>query len=538
MTSGPLPPPGADAGRAWVVRATVVCFLGALLTAATLYPTYRAPDEPAHVDQVHAVRATRSWPGLGQRQLSGRIVASYPLVGYRSGVPGEAPPLAAADAPARSDRPGFDAIAADAPTTLGNQMAQHPPLYYVVAAGWLALLELAGPVAFDVEVWWLRVLGALLVAPLPWLAARSATAIGLVPSAVAGAAVGVLAVPMLVHIGSSVNNDVLLIAFAGAATLHAAAVAGGDTSRRRAVWVGVAVGAALLTKLFALALVPLAVAAPAVAWSRGLVDRRRAATSGLVSLAVATAVGGWWWLRNLLLHGTVQPSGATAPATPEGFSPDLGWWLPFAGARLVRRWWIEPDTVARTTPPLVVAATVAGLGLLLFAFLRRRHGTDGSSRRRELAVLVLPFLGCLVIVAVGAWRAYARTGIPFAIHGRYLYPGLVGVAVVAAAGAATLLRARAPAVLLAGAVVLQLAAAWWTLTFYWGVPEVTAPLASLRAWLAWSPLPPLWTLLPALVAVGAGGWAGVLAWRGGGSGDGRSSTASSNTSSTRVTGRG
>lgn len=493
---------------AWAVATAVVCFVAALLTAATLYPTYRAPDEPAHVDQVRAVAASWSVPALGERQLSRRIVDSYPLVGYLSGVPGQAPPLRAGDAPPRGQRPAFAAVAPDEPSTLGNQMAQHPPLYYLLAAGWLALLGPVGPVAFDLEVWWLRLLGVLLVATLPWLAARTARHLDAGPATVAGSALAVLTVPMLVHIGSSVNNDVLLIALSGLATLHAAALASGDLRLRRALWLGLATGAALLTKLFALALLPLVAGAAVVAWTRDRTAGRDVLTAGGVATGVALVTGGWWWIRNLVLHGTVQPSGAASPVPPEGFAPDAAWWIPFALGRLVRRWWIEPDTVARTTPPLVVAATVVAIVLVALAFVPRdRIG------RRDLALLLVPAVGCLAIVVVGAWRAYARTGIPFALHGRYLYPGLVGLAVVVAAGATAVLRRRAPAAILAGAVVLQLAAAWWTLTFYWGPSDVTAPLASVRAWLAWSPLPPALTLLPAVVAGVAAAALAVLTWR-------------------------
>jgi hypothetical protein len=480
----------------WLVRAVVVAFAGALLTAATLYPTYRAPDEPAHVDQVRAIRSSWSVPGIGERQLSRQVVESYPLVGYLSGVPGEAPPLGATGAPPRADRPSFADIAPDEPSTLGNQMAQHPPLYYLLAAAWLLPLDVVGSVAFDLEVWWLRLLGVLLVAPLPWFAARTAHHLRLGSPAVAAAATAVLGVPMLVHIGSSVNNDVLLVPLAGAATLHAGALASGDLTVRRAVWLGSATAAALLTKAFALALLPLVAGAAVVAWSRAPERRREAIVAGATALGVSVAAGGWWWVRNLLVHGTVQPGGAPSPAPPDGFVPDVGWWAPFLVGRLVRRWWIEPDTVARTTPPLLVVATVVALGLLVAGLLRCR------GRRRDLGTLLLPVAGCLAMVLVGGWRAYARTGIPFAIHGRYLYPGLVGAALVVAAGAVALLRGRAPAVLLAGAVVLQVTAAWWTLTFYWGVPDVTAPLASLRGWLAWSPLPPVLTVAPAVVAAG------------------------------------
>lgn len=480
-----------------VVRLCVVALASGLAVAATLYPTYRAPDEPAHVDEVRAIATTWRQPDVGERMLSRQVVESFPLVGHRSGTPGEAPALRAPDAPHRDVRPPFSAVAPDEPSSLLNQMPQHPPLYYWLAAVWS--LPLPTTVAFDVEVLWLRLLGVLLVAPLPWLAARSARHLDAPGVVQAGAAVSVLLVPMLVHIGASANNDTLLILLGGGATVGALAVVGGDVTTRRAVGVGLLTGLALLTKAFAFALLPAVALAYVVALWRADRDRRvRVLGNGVVAGAVAAAVGGWWWVRNLLTYATLQPGGAADPTPPAGFVPDALDWLGFFTARMTRRWWIEPDTVARSTPIVLIVATLILVALLLAGVAHRRSALRGAGG----AVALTPVAGSLGLVLFAAWRVYARTGIPFAIHGRYLFPGVVGVAAVAAAGAVAVAR-RAGATVIALAVAagsLQALAGYWALTWYWGTGGRGAPLEALRGWIAWSPVPPVVTLLP--VAVG------------------------------------
>lgn len=73
--------------------------------------------------------------------------------------------------PPREDRPSFDALGGAAPDPSGpaNQMVQHPPLAY-----WLDALVLrlpgVGTLAWDLQVWLLRLLGIVLVLPVPFLA--------------------------------------------------------------------------------------------------------------------------------------------------------------------------------------------------------------------------------------------------------------------------------------------------------------------------------------------------------------------------------
>src|SRR5690606_31588073 len=120
------------------------------------------------------------------------------------------------------------------------------------------------------------------------------------PVAVAAAALP-LAVPQLTHVVGAVNNDNLLNVSAAAVVLVATAVAGGDLSRRTALWAGAALGVALLAKAFAVTLLVLLAAAYLLGWARrrGWLPWQPV----LVAFGTAFVVGGWWWVRNILVHG-------------------------------------------------------------------------------------------------------------------------------------------------------------------------------------------------------------------------------------------
>lgn len=459
-----------------------------LFVLSVVFPTYRAPDEYAHVDMVLAVTEHAGYPPVGAR-ISQRVQASFAVVGYER--TGDAPPLRAADAPARNTRPSFAELGEDVPGDVPQQMAAHPPLYYVTAASALSVVTALVPAAydwsFDQVVGFLRLVSAVLMLPLPWLAHRVAVRLGAVPPVAVAAAVLPLVVPQLSHIGASVNNDTLLIVLLGMLVLPSVAVARGDTSMRTAVVAGLLGGLALLTKGFAL-FVPLWLAAAyGLAVVRG--GGWGAAARGGLAAGLAVAVGGWWWIRNLVVFGTVQPSGLPGPAPPEGFAPEVWWWASFYVRRLSRRFWIEPDILPEALPALDLLASAILVALCVVALVAcRRVG----QRPGDVALVLTPLAGLLGIVTFGAWRVYARTGSPFAIHGRYLYGATVGLAVASAFGLAALARHRIrwlPIAALVTALLAQLSAGVLALLTYWGPTGLRPRLAAMLAWSPWpSPL--------------------------------------------------
>lgn len=472
-----------------------------LVVASVLYPTYRAPDETAHVDMVLLLAAGEGYPAVGERQLSQRMLDSHPLVGHDR--TGRRTPLEAADAPARGQRPTFDEIGHDVPSTVPQQMAAHPPLYYALAAGAVSTVGAVVPGAsewsFDQVVGFLRLFGALLVLPLPLVAYATAQRLGATRPVAVAAAVFPLGIPQLTHIGASVNNDQLLVVLLAAATLPLLAAAEGDTRLRTAAAAGALAGLALLTKGFALFAPVWLAAAYGVGALRG--GGRRSMGAGTLAIVLATAVGGWWWIRNLVVFHTVQPAGLPSPPPPGGFVPDAAEWLSFFVQRLSVRFWIEPDVLPDGLPPLDLLASLVVVVCCLAALVAARR-----DRPDALLVALVPLAGLVGIVTFGAWRVYARTGLPLAIHGRYLYAALAGVAAAVALGAAALLGERdrwLPLVALGLAGGAQLAAGALALVEYWGPP---GPLSRAAAVLAWSP----WAVsLPIAAAAAA---AAVTVW--------------------------
>jgi len=485
-SSTPRTPNGS--ARATLLLLTVA-FVAQMVVQSVLFPVFRAPDEANHVDMArHTGMALMGGGGEvvhrpdAVRPISQAVTRARALSGL-SGAPGQMPPREAAAAPPRPERPSFAALASGEATQARNQMTQHPPAYYLLAGALAAPLERAGT-PYDLQVVLLRLLGVALMAVLPAAAWWTAGRLGADRAGRTVAALVPCAIPMVAHIGASVNSDVLVVALMGLLTPLLLRVA----QRPRVSWwlaiaVGVLAGAALLTKGFALVTLPWLALAFLVGVRRGSVLRRLAQL--FVAAALALAGGGWWWLRNLLVLGEVQPSHASVGLAPADFIPDWGWWAGFAAQRFLRRFWIEPDTVQQVPPWEAVAALllVAGLAYGSWRALRRRRGAS-------LLVALLPAVLLLGIVGWGAAQAYVDTGRPFGLNGRYLFGALPGIAGVV--GLVTGTRARALAALLTAAVVTAGMQAWaWTaaLGFYWGT-QSPGPADELRAVAAWSPLPP------------------------------------------------
>jgi 4-amino-4-deoxy-L-arabinose transferase-like glycosyltransferase len=310
-----------------------------------------------------------------------------------------------------------------------------------------------------------------------------------------------VAIPELFHIGTSVNNDNLLIPLLAGTTLVTASVARGDVRLRTAGLLGLLAGLALLTKGLALYL-PLTmglgylVAATRTSW-------RKALPAGALAMGVALAVGGWWWLRNLALYGTFQPDGRyfNQPHLIKHTTWDQtgGRWLGVFARLVNQRFWNDPGPI-NLPHVLSVATTVASIVVLVglaLTFVTRRPGLADS------VLLLLPFLCLLGILAKGSWTVWSQVIRPAGMQGRYMYGGVPGMAVLAVAGVGHLLGSRQrwlPVVVLALGGVMQLLGMWLTFRTYW-LPKggtVFSGLHNLLAWSAW-PAP-----LVVLVVLGLG----------------------------------
>ncbi|OHV32391.1 hypothetical protein CC117_25215 [Parafrankia colletiae] len=530
----------------WLITA----LFGALLASwSVLVPQYHAPDEPNQVDAVMRLVQGAGWPHPGHAFVRPDGVGAIAASPYGSAaVPYELDfaPIDEAGATARDDRPTWDELG-DTRQANGEvqppgdiqQLVQHPPLYYLVGAAALWALPGDGDgLRWDVTIGTLRLLSALMVMWLPLLAWAGAHRLsGGNRIAATCAALLPLAVPQLSHIGSSVNNDNLLVLTAGLATVTIIYVLRGDTSPRTAALAGLFIGLALLSKSLGIVLVPMAVLAYLVAWRRARQDAaaggRSVATgadrdapfllsdTGLLTVpadatrfpwrqlllggTVMVAAGGWWWIVNIVRYRTFQPE---TPGFPLGDDLDGDWasYLDVLVNGAARRWWGSFGWFETNLPMEVVgAASVVVIVLFALALVR---GRDGRARV-NLLFLLWPTLGLFGLMTLQATMAFTDHGHVSGISGRYLYGGMTALAIGVGLGASTFGRNVArvfPVLFLVAAAAIQ----WWSvrsvLRHFW--KPVGGNLSDAwEAMTAWSPWPPsamvatMWTGAGLAVAV-------------------------------------
>lgn len=495
------------------VWALTALFTLLLVFWSLLTPLDEAPDEVGHADLVFHLATGAHYPPWDGRHLGVAMLSAS--IDHRADIrsPLRARYLTPEAAPSRSARPDFDQAGGDRPTSIPNQMSQHPPLYYELGAAVLRVERFlwpgSGKPSLETEWHLVRLLNVLLLAPLCLLAWGAARRLGAEDGIAVAAAAVPLAIPQLLHVGSAINNDNLLTLLCGGLAVLLAGVARGDPRRSTAAAVGVLTALALLTKGFAFILgfwIVLAYAVPV--WR----DRARLATSaGRVAIAagLAAALGGWWWLRHLLLEGSLSPSIADrlfrSGIRPPGFHPDLGFYAPRYAWWMAERFWGDFGYfTVRLSLAVLIAATAVAVGAAVSAFLPERRAERVEGGRRgprplELGVLASLFPMLVIFVAIHAYGLYTHSGKTPFIQGRYLFAALVPFAVVVAAGLHRLLGRWAALAALAAAAGMQMDAvavvrrAWWA--------EPTASFGrSVRAWLAWLPWPPAvaWTVVIAL----------------------------------------
>ena len=488
-----------------VVWAVTAVHVGLLLTCSLLYPPFTGFDETQHVDAVLSIRYGDGWPAPQERELSvGVVRAATPNSQAAVRLPFSDDPV-----PPRDERPSLVSLGVEQPSTdqpLPNQITQHPPLYYATAAAVLAAVPGDEGMSYDRVVAVLRLVSVLLMAPLPVLAFATARVLRAGSLTASTAALLTLAVPQLQRVGSSVNNDAAYTLAFSCTVVLLARVATGDLRRRTVLLTGVTVGLALLTKGFALAL-PLALG---VAFLVGGVrhGRSRWWLQALLCETVAFVVGGWWWLRNLVVYGTLQPSGwppeyrqllGFRPRLPGQPAP-LGHFVDGSYELLSTRFFggLGINYVGPATFPTWAVNTLVVVSLL--AVVAAVVGARGS-RAALLSAVVLPFLLTTAIVVYGIWTGYSYSlNFPGA-QGRYLFGPLSAMAAAVALGLAVV--ARRGRRLLPGAaallaVVLQtvglryvLRRSWWPLD---DTPRPQAAREVLGAVVNWSPWPTAVTL--------------------------------------------
>ena len=497
----------------WAATATMFTLL---LGYSLLFPMYVAPDEPQHVDMVIALRHDAfSWPAPAKRALAQGVAQSSDPI-YSRGPVRVIGPYRLEGASRRADRKSIAELGGNAPSLTPprypNQLVQHPPLYYAVNAAIIRIIPGSDAWSYDVYVWFLRFVSACMTSLLPllaWATTRRMTGADGVAARVA--AVTPLLIPGLLRIGSSVNNDNLVTLLSALTFFTLVPVALGEMSRSRAVKVGAVLGLALLSKMFAVAFIPIVGLAYLTGW------RRHNTKFPLAPAAIAGVVtfvcGGWWHLRNRVVFGSFVPNGwgkaafarITAKYHPQTVNA-FGKWRNLFVPRMHNRFWgtiglLEPPELSRMLTMLLTLTVIALSGVAMVRGVRWTG--DGIGRaaerrpRRDLVVFgVAPAVLILLIVAQGTYSEFRRSGIPGGMQGRYLYPAVVPLAAAVCAG---LIKHRRrwhqwiPLAVVCGAAAMQVYAIRLIIKVVWTPPIAGSSVSRLhRAWgafSAWSPLP-------------------------------------------------
>ncbi|MGC9358636.1 MAG: ArnT family glycosyltransferase, partial [Anaerolineae bacterium] len=246
--------------------------------------------------------------------------------------------------------------------------------------------------------------------------------------------------PQFVFMSGVVNNDVSAAALATAVLWMVARILRRGLSLRYVALTGALVGLAALAKTSALLVAPLAGAA--ILWAGWREERSWAEILKLLVLytAIALAVGGWWYARNILLYG--DPLGLTSHVQtlwgrPEPISllqliPELpllirSFWGAYGWGHV---WW--PDGVY----VLLTLVAFWFLGCTFWSLLRfavcvlRSECRVSAERRREQGMLALAlFWFGLILAALLRWMTLVE-----APHGRLLFPAIGAWALLVGAG--------------------------------------------------------------------------------------------------------
>lgn len=415
-----------------MARAPVLVFvylLSLFLVGAgyiAITPPFEGFDETAHFASLRQIADTGVIPLYGRSFLPQDVVDYHGPVAYST----IAPPFdsrlvypkffAQPDAVAGfvqdyrqpQPHPGF------VPSQQVNWEAQHPPLYYLLLAPVLRLIE---PAPFVSQILVLRLISYSLALAGVFLAmlAIPYSASSIAPqAAIAGFLLYPIMLPMFFPEFARLGNDSLCLLFAGAAAFS---LAKGFADERGIAWpaaLGASLGLGLLTKAFFL---PITFAIGVFLLLRLWRGRGNKASwrlqlrNACMSLALAVLIGGGWYLRNYLAYGDFSGDASAVQIAASG-----GLWASlkqhhslFEFARgisvMIVTWvWAGTWSLARM-PPLLYAPLLLLLIITIGGFLKRLRGTP-LTRPEWLPVLLLACLGGGLFIHVAEMVAVGGGG--------------------------------------------------------------------------------------------------------------------------------
>ena len=362
------------------------------------------------------------------------------------------------------------------PSQQPNWEAQHPPLYYLLLAPVLRLIERTPLVS---QIFVLRLLSYLLALTGIFFALMAIPVPGssIEPrAAFTGFLLYPVMLPMFFPEFARIGNDSLCLLFAGTAAFTLAKVLTQERSLAWPVALGVSLGLGLLSKAF---FIPITFGVGVFLLLRLLRSRGDEESwllqlrNGAVSLALAVLIGGGWYLHDYLAYGEFSGDVGAIQIASEG-----GIWAGlkqhhslFAFAHglavMIVTWvWAGTWSLARM-PPLLYAPLFLLLIMTVAGFMKRLESTP-LSQPEWLPMLLFASLGAGLLYHVIETVARGEGG----TGGWYLHILMPWVAPALGLGAAAVLkhtwRRQLFIALVIYALVFQAMAIWAQIALFTG----------------------------------------------------------------------
>lgn len=403
----------------WIFTAAfaLLCATWSILT-----PPLLAPDETAHMSSTLRLTEGFSWPDPGEARMPEFLLL---LGAERDLAPAERSVLSSIveQNPGQSDRL--------------DQMTQHPPLYYLITSTTMNTVG-ASSWTWDQAFLAVRLIGMLLGAPLIWLAWNTVHFVTHSRKAGIVAAAVVFVVPGLAQMLGVANNDSLAILVGSVVAALSIRILFGDRRWSVLLALGVTFGVAGLSKGTLIAFAPLVILA--LFFGRGRPEFLGARIWQTAwPLLVSLPFGQWWWLRNLINFGTLQPYGylLSGQTWAPGTSPNIGTFVEEFWRIAPRTFWGWFGRVNAPLPQILVDfLTVTCLVLVVAGMLRYRKGL------MRVLIITTPIAVAAILMLRVSWGAYADTTEFRGMHGRYFYPVIIPIIVLAAIALTNLVRER------------------------------------------------------------------------------------------------
>ena len=208
--------------------------------------------------------------------------------------------------------------------SISTHAGHHPPLYYAIMA---LLYSICSFLGIPSDVIWriLRLLGiGIGVIWIYWVYRLAHEHFQNTAYALATAAFVAL-IPNAAYTAGVLNNEILIaLLFTWALAIMTRYFKAESLSRRDAATLGVVIGLAALSKAQGLILSPVfLIISIAVCRRRQYANYKSVLTSLGIVLATAIIVGGWWFVRCWIVHGSVMPRSLYHPVLPHGLASAL-----------------------------------------------------------------------------------------------------------------------------------------------------------------------------------------------------------------------